>query len=65
VSWLVAQAVGYGSARHALAALAAAMVVGLIAYVAVLGALRSDELGQLRSALRRRRPTTDPPRVGE
>jgi putative peptidoglycan lipid II flippase len=65
VSWLVAHAVGYGSARHALVALAAALVVGLIAYVAVLGTLRSDELGELRSALRRRRPTTDPPGVRE
>jgi hypothetical protein len=45
--------------------LAAALVAGLIVYVAVLGALRSDELGELRSALRRRRPTTDPPGVGE
>jgi putative peptidoglycan lipid II flippase len=63
VSWSVATAVGYGSARHALVALAAAAVAGLVAYVAVLTALRSDELGQLRSALRPRRPTVDPPAV--
>jgi putative peptidoglycan lipid II flippase len=64
VSWLIAKAIGYGSAQRALVTLAAAGAAGAIAYVAVLVGLRADELSQLRDAVRRRRPTADPSTVG-
>jgi putative peptidoglycan lipid II flippase len=64
VSWLVATAVGYGSAPRALVALAAAGLAGLGVYVAVLVGLRADEVTELRDALRRRRPTEAPSAVG-
>lgn len=64
VSWLIAKAIGYGSAQRALVTLAAAGTAGAIAYVAVLVGLRADELSQLRDAVRRRRPTADPSTVG-
>jgi len=63
VAWLVATGVGYSSARRALAALAAAGVVGGLVYVGVLVVLRSDEIGDLRAALRRRRRTGGHPAV--
>lgn len=63
VAWLLATGVGYSSARRALAALAAAGAVGAVVYVGALIALRSDEIGDLRAALRRRRHGGDRPAV--
>jgi putative peptidoglycan lipid II flippase len=64
VSWLVATSIGYGSAPRALAALLAAGIAGVGAYVLVLVALRAHEVAELRHALRRRRPTETPSTVG-
>lgn len=64
VGWLVATAVGYGSAPRALLALFAAGVAGVGVYGAVLVGLHADEVTELRDALRRRRPAETPSAVG-
>lgn len=63
VSWLVATAIGYGSAPRALAVLCGAGFAGVAVYVAALAGLRADEVTELRDALRRRRPAEAPSTV--
>jgi putative peptidoglycan lipid II flippase len=53
-SWLVATAIGYGSANRALLATVAALAVGGGLFLLVLRLLDAEELSGLRAALRRR-----------